>query len=51
MNMENLTSPLSKVSWNEYDIFIEPLQNQYKVEIQRNRKDRIKAIEEFMNRT
>ena len=49
MNMENLPSPLSKVSWNGYDVFIEPLQNRYKVEIQRNRKDRIEAFEIFTN--
>ena len=44
MNFENHV----KVSWNGYDIFILPLKIRYEIEIQRDRKDRIKAIEEFM---
>ena len=38
------------VSWFGYNLFIEPLQTRYKIEISRNRIDRIKAFEEYMNR-
>ena len=51
LNFENNQHLYEKVSWNDYDVFITPLQNRYEVEIQRDRKDRIKAIEEFMERT
>jgi hypothetical protein len=50
MNLENHQHQYEKVSWNGCDVFIEPIQDRYKVEIQRDRKDRIKAIEEYMNR-
>lgn len=46
MNLEN--HQYDKVSWNDYDIFIEPLQVRYQTELDRNRKERIKAIEEYM---
>lgn len=46
MNLEN--HQYDKVSWNGYDIFIEPLQVRYQTELNRNRKERIKAIEEYM---
>ena len=46
-NIENRQYPYEKVSWKDYDVFIEPLQKRYEVEIQRGRKDRIKAIENW----
>ena len=51
MNIENCRHFYEKVSWNDYDIYIEPLQNRYKIEKQRDRKDRIKAIEAYMNKS
>jgi hypothetical protein len=37
------------VSWNDYDVFIEPLQVRYQTELERKREERIMAIEEYMN--
>jgi len=51
MNLENCQRPYEKAKWNGYDVYIEPLKIRCEVEIQRGRKDRIKAIEEYMNRT
>lgn len=48
MNMENHQHQYEKVLWNGFEVFIEPLQDRYKVEISRNRIDRIKAIEKYM---
>ena len=50
LNIESNPQLYEKVSWNGYDIFITPLKQRYAVEIQRNRKDRIKAIEAYMNK-
>jgi len=50
LNVENNQQFYEKVLWNGYNLFITPLQDRYNIEIQRDRKDRIKAIEEFMNR-
>lgn len=50
LNIENNRQNYERVSWKGYDLFITPLKNRYAVEIQRGRKDRIKAIEEYMNR-
>lgn len=47
MNLEN--HQYDKVLWNDYDIFIEPLQVRYQTELDRNREERIKAINEYMN--
>jgi nucleoside-triphosphatase THEP1 len=47
MNLGN--HQYDKVSWNDYDIFIEPLQVRYQTELDRNREERIKAIDEYMN--
>jgi len=49
MNIENRQSQYEKTTWNGYDVFIVPLKNRYGVEVQRDRKDRITAIEKFMN--
>ncbi|MCL2700393.1 MAG: hypothetical protein FWE88_01720 [Phycisphaerae bacterium] len=51
LNLENRQRPYEKASWNGYDVSIEPLQARYEVEIQRGRKDRIKAIEAYMNKS
>lgn len=50
MNPENDRTQYEKVLWNGYEVHITPLHERYAVEIQRGRKDRIKAIEEYMNR-
>lgn len=39
-----------RVSWNGDEVFIEPLEARYQVEIQRGREDRIRAIEAYMKR-
>lgn len=49
MNLENHQHQYDKVSWHDYDIFIEPLQVRYQTELDRNREERIMAIEEYMN--
>ncbi len=46
MNAENRR--YEEVSWNGYDVLIEPLSIRYRTEIKRKREDRIKAIEEYM---
>ncbi len=38
----------TSVQWNGYTLKVEPIQERYKIEIQRGRKDRIKAIEEYL---
>ncbi|OGO77451.1 MAG: hypothetical protein A2Y23_02135 [Clostridiales bacterium GWB2_37_7] len=37
-----------KVSWNNFDVYVENLQARYQLELKRNREDRIKAIETYM---
>lgn len=49
LNIENNRNHYEKVIWNGYEVYITPLCERYEVEIQRDRKDRIKAIEEYMN--
>jgi hypothetical protein len=51
MNLERHQHQYDKVSWNGFDIFIEPLQVRYQTELNRNREERIMAIEEYMNCT
>jgi hypothetical protein len=46
MNVEN--HRYDRASWNNYDVYIEPLQIRYQLELKRNREDRIKAIETYM---
>ena len=46
MNLEN--HKYEKVNWQGYDIFIEPLKERHKIEVSRNRIDRISAIEEYI---
>ncbi len=48
LNYENNREHYEKILWNGYDIYVTPLRERYEVEIQRDRKDRIKAIEEYM---
>jgi len=48
MNMENHKHRYEKISWNGYDIYIEPIQDRYQVELERNREGRIKAIEAYL---
>jgi hypothetical protein len=45
MNLEN--HQYDKTTWNNYDVYIEPLQVRYQLELQRNREDRIKAMEAY----
>ena len=49
LNIENNCEHYEKASWNGYEVYITPLSERYEVEIQRNRKDRITAIEEYMS--
>ncbi len=49
MNLGN--HQYTNVHWNGYNLFIEPLQIRYETEVQRNRMNRIRAIEKYMNRT
>jgi len=48
-NMENRKPKYEKISWKGYDVYIDDLQLRYKIELARKRKDRIVAIEEYMN--
>jgi len=48
-NMENRKPPYEKISWNGYEIYVDALELRYKIEIARNRLDRIRAIEAYMN--
>ena len=50
MNGERRRLPYQKILWNGCEVYIEPLQLRYEVELRRGRKDRIKAIEEYMNK-
>jgi len=50
MNLENHQHQYEKVTWNDYDIFIEPLQARYQVELDREREERIKAIETYIQK-
>lgn len=47
MNKENHV--YDRIEWNGFNIHIEPLEDRYRVELQRNRKERIQAIEDFKN--
>jgi len=47
MNLGN--HQYDRVSWNGYDVYIEPLHVRYQTEIKRKREDRIKAIETYMD--
>ncbi len=38
------------VDWNDHRIWIEPLEARYETELQRDRKDRIEAIQTYMDR-
>ena len=49
MNLENRQHQYESVSWNGFDIYIEPLQVRYQTELDRNRAERIEAIEKYMN--
>jgi len=51
MNLENHQHRYDKVTWNGYDIFIEPLQDRYQVELERDRDERIRAIEDYMQKS
>ncbi|MCL2198295.1 MAG: phosphotransferase [Defluviitaleaceae bacterium] len=49
-NLENRQPKYEKITWNGHEIYLESLQLRYKIEIARERADRIKAIEEYINR-
>ena len=40
-----------QIVWRGYDLYVESLQHRHQIETSRNRADRIKAINEYMNRT
>lgn len=44
-------SGYEKIVWRGYSVYLESLQHRYQIEIARNRGDRIRAFEEYMNRT
>jgi len=46
MNLEN--HQYDKVLWNDYDVFVEPIQIRYQLELNRKRQDRIAAIEAYL---
>ncbi|MGI6206767.1 MAG: hypothetical protein ACOYEW_01025 [Anaerolineae bacterium] len=46
MNREN--HQYDEALWNGYRLLLEPLQARYQTELQRNRQDRIRAIEAYM---
>jgi len=48
-NLENRQPKYEKISWNNHDLYVDSLQLRYQTEIARNREDRIKAIEAYMN--
>jgi hypothetical protein len=50
MNIENHQPRYEKTTWKGYDVFVLPLKSRHEIEIQRDRKDRIRAIEEFISR-
>lgn len=43
-------SGYEKYVWRGYSIYLESLHHRYQIEVARNRVDRIKALEEYMNR-
>lgn len=51
LNIDNNQDLYEKVSWNGYEVYVTPLSQRYEVEVQRGRRDRIRAIEEFMSRS
>jgi hypothetical protein len=48
MNLENDGHRYEKVMFEGHELWIEPLQDRYQVEIERKREDRIKAIEAYI---
>ncbi|NLL38250.1 MAG: hypothetical protein GX254_01500 [Clostridiales bacterium] len=49
-DLESRQPGYEKTLWRGYSIYVESLQHRYQIEIARNRGDRIKAFEEYMNR-
>lgn len=49
MNLNHQNPQYELLKWKNCDIYIEPIQKRYQVEQQRNRKDRIEAIEKYLN--
>ncbi len=49
LNYQNNNEHYEKVLWSGYEVFITPLRERYGIELQRDRKDRIKIIEEYIN--
>jgi hypothetical protein len=43
-------SEYEKIVWHGHSIYLESFQHRYQIEKDRNREDRIKAFEEYMNR-
>jgi len=50
MNLESGQHRYEKAIWNGIELWVEPLQDRYQVEIGRKRADRINAIEAFMEK-
>ena len=48
LNLENHNYDV--VSWNGFNLFLELFENRYQMELQRNRPERIKAMEEYMEK-
>ena len=44
-------SEYEKFVWRGYSIYLESIQHRYQIEVARNRQERIKAFEEYMNQT
>jgi len=39
-----------KISWNGFNVFVEPFKNRYQLELKRNRPERMKAMEEYIKK-
>ena len=49
-NLGNRQPEYEKISWHGYHFYVEALKLRYQIELGRKRKDRIKAIQAYMNR-
>jgi len=47
LNLEN--HHYDKLIWKDYEVYAEPIQIRYELELKRGRKDRLKAIEKYMS--
>ncbi|MFA6730459.1 MAG: hypothetical protein WCR95_05645 [Eubacteriales bacterium] len=49
LNMEN--HPYENLTWNGFEVFAEPFHKRYKIETERGRENRLKAMREYMDLT